>query len=409
MKICFVYMNTERNIGRGAGYVAASIPTEHSVVFIDTFKTAPVTVLKKVLQHEPDMLMVSSMTLTWNIAVKVMQSVKRHSPKLPVLVGGIHPTIMKEKILEEYRCVDYICVGEGESFVREFLTNYGTSKKLEVDNLIYRKGGKIHSNPVRPPEDLATLPKFPWSSFSTVVSAGMYRLLYVTASRGCPFNCTFCCNGVYLDLYKSGYIRRRPVEHVLDELAELKDNYEFGEFYFGDDMMFTDVDYVKELATGIKEKIGRPYGCMGRCEYINEDLADHLKSTGCVYVSLGIECGDENFRREYLNRHMTNDQIVNAFKLLKDRGIRTAAFNMIGYPVDYDDDLCQATAKINKEINPDLRQVTWFYPFPGTKLYDYCVDKNLLTKDLVRTFHAASIVKMHQGKGSPVRYLEKFL
>ncbi|GAG80969.1 unnamed protein product, partial [marine sediment metagenome] len=132
---------------------------------------------------------------------------------------------MKEKILEEYQCINYVCVGEGETFIKEFVANYGKSTLLGINNLIYRKGGKIHSNPIGPPEDLAMLPKFPWNSFPYVVIPAQYKLLYVTASRGCPFNCTYCCNGVYLRLYKGGYVRRRPIKHILDELIELKAKY----------------------------------------------------------------------------------------------------------------------------------------------------------------------------------------
>ena len=409
MKICFLYMNSDRNVGRGAGYVAASISKEHSVAFIDTRRVASVNLPKEVLKHEADILMVSSMTLMWNSAIKAIQEVKRVTPKLPVLVGGTHPTIMREKILQDYLCIDYVCVGEGESFIKEFLANYGTDALLNVANLIYRKGDKIYSNPVRPPEDLAMLPKFPWGSFRFVVTGGLYKLLYVTASRGCPFSCAYCCNTVYLELYGKSYIRKRPIEHVLKELSELKNSYTFSEFYFGDDMMFTDINYVKELFVGIKERINKPYGCMGRCEYIDEDLADHLAATGCAYVGLGVECGDENFRRKYLNRYMTNDQIVDAFKLLKERGIRTGAFNMIGYPYDFDDDLCQATADLSREINPDIRQVTWFYPFLGTKLYDYCVEKDLIENVELLSYHLSSVLKMHKDKGPPVKYLEEFV
>ena len=146
MRICFLYMNSDRNVGRGAGYVAASISKKHSVAFIDTRRVASVNLPKEVLKHEADILMVSSMTLMWNSAIKAIQEVKRVTPKLPVLVGGTHPTIMREKILQDYLCIDYVCVGEGESFIKEFLANYGTDALLNVANLIYRKGDKIYSN-----------------------------------------------------------------------------------------------------------------------------------------------------------------------------------------------------------------------------------------------------------------------
>ena len=105
---------------------------------------------------------------------------------------------------------------------------------------------------------------------------------------------------------------------------------------------------------------------------------------------------------------MTNDQIITSFKLLQDRGIRTTSFNMIGYPFKFDDDLCRSTIEINKVVKPSIIQLSWFYPFQGTKLYDYCVKNKLISNIALTSFHVGSILKMHRGKSnSPERYLEE--
>lgn len=98
---------------------------------------------------------------------------------------------------------------------------------------------------------------------------------------------------------------------------------------------------------------------------------------------------------------MTNDQIRNAFRLLRKAKIRVASFNMIGWPFDYDDRLTRATADLNKEIDPDGVQVSWFYPFPGTKLYDYCEEHDLINKKLVlRSYFNGSVIKGYENKES---------
>jgi len=405
MNIAFVHTSTAKNIGRGAGYIVSSIPKEHRVKFYDTRGIKPAAVIRKIVGGSFDILMVSSMTTLWSQAISIIKGVKA-SCDIPVLVGGVHPTIMKLQILEQFPYIDYVCVGEGESFVKEFLVSYGKDSLFEVPNLIYRSDGKVYTNPIRPPEDLSTLPRFPWGIFPYKV-AGKY--IYVNATRGCPFNCPYCCNGVYLKLYKSGYVRSRPVNQVIEELKYLKTKFEFKLFYFGDDMMFTDLDYVKRLFSAIKEEVGRPYGCMGRVEYINADLVNFMKSTDCRYVALGIECGDENFRKKHLRRSMTNEQIINAFKLLRAAGISTTSFNVIGWPFVNDDELCKSTVEINRIISPGIRQVTWFYPFPGTGMYDYCVKNDLIGSKGIKSYHRGSILKMHSKKSdNPNDYLARF-
>jgi len=86
---------------------------------------------------------------------------------------------------------------------------------------------------------------------------------------------------------------------------------------------------------------------MARVEHISPEIAELLSSTGCKYMGMGIECGNEEFRQNFLNRKMTNAQIENAFSLLMAKGILLTSFNMIGFPFDYDDMLTEETINID--------------------------------------------------------------
>ena len=121
--------------------------------------------------------------------------------------------------MDEHAEFDYLCIGEGESFVADFLAKLGKPGLLETPNLAFRRDGQSQANPCRMPEDLAQLPPFPWHLFPNhaVVQEGP-QFLYVNATRGCPFACSYCCNAAYLGLYGKRYLRFRPVEHVIDEL-----------------------------------------------------------------------------------------------------------------------------------------------------------------------------------------------
>jgi radical SAM superfamily enzyme YgiQ (UPF0313 family) len=290
-----------------------------------------------------------------------------------------------------------LCIGEGESFVKDFLDNYGKDSLFEIDNLSYIKDGEVHSNPIRPPQDLSKLPEFPWHLFHRVVTKD--GILSLTATRGCPYSCSYCCNTNFLKLYGKDYVRYRPVDDVIEEIKYLKSKYRIRRLTFGDEMIFSDTKYTKELFEALKEKINLPYRCMSRVEHIDDELIDLLKRTGCRGISMGVECGDEEFRRKHLNRFMSNDVIIKAFDLLRKAGIWTLSCNMIGFPFDYDDRLTKQTAKLNKLINPNFVQVTWFYPFPGTKLYDHCVENDLIDKNkILLSYHKESILKMHRNK-----------
>ena len=410
MKVAFAYMNTERNIGRGAGYVAGAVlEAGHDLTFFDTRYSSIKSIVKMIIKGNFDVLMISSMTLLLPMAISLAEQIKKER-KIPVLLGGIHSIIAGPRLLKKYPKIDYLCIGEGESMVKDFLDNLGKDSLHEVKNLAFRVGKSIGHNTLLPPEDLSLSPVFPWHLFnrkSVVLSNG---LLYVNATRGCPFNCSYCCNGVYLEKYGNEYIRTRPIEQVVTELNFLKNEYNPRLFYFGDEMILYNKRYVLDLFATIKEKIDLPYGFMARAEYVNSTLVKELKKTGCRYVAMGIECGDESFRREHLNRKDSNEKIEESFRLCKEAGIFTSSFNMIGYPFENDEELTKATIKLNQKIEPDWSQVTIFYPFMGTRLCKYCVENDLFDKNRTNTtrYYKESVLKGHNLSADRIR-IQKLL
>ena len=406
MKIAFVYMNTEKNIGRGAGYIAGAVlEAGHALTFFDIKYTPVDKIIENIVKSDFDILMISTMTLLFPMAAKLVEQVKKRK-KISVLLGGLHPTIIGPRLLKKYPKIDYLCIGEGESMVKDFLHHFGKSSLTGVKNLAFRVGKKVHCNPLRPPENLASSPLFPWHLFhknSVVLSNG---LLYTNATRGCPFSCSYCCNGIYLEKYGKEYIRTRPIAHVIAELKFLKENYNPRLFYFGDEMIFCDKRYALDLFTAMKEeKIGIPYGFMVRAEYMTPNTVKVLGKTNCKYVAMGIECGDEEFRRKYLKRNTSNEVIERSFQLCREAGIYTSSFNMIGYPFKEDKKLTESTIRINQKIKPDWVQVTIFHPFPGTELYNHCVKEELLDKERIGTtrYYKESVLKGYSLAGERVR------
>jgi len=390
-------MNTDYNVGRGAGYIAGAVlEAGHELDFFDTAYTSPDEIAQSVISGSYDVLMVSSMTQLFPQAVKLIAAVKQRKA-IVVLVGGIHPTIMGTDLLKDHPEIDFLCIGEGESTVVDFLNYLGTDAIYSVSNLVYRKQGRIRANQVRAPENLHASPPFPWHLFpSRSVVQETPPFLYVTATRGCPYNCSYCCNGIYLKQYGKSYIRYRPTDQVIAELADLKKRYAPQLFYFGDEMILADANYARELFHRIQSELAVPYGCMLRVEHVTPEITDLLRKTGCRYVGMGIECGDEEFRRKHLLRFMSNAELEAGFGLLQAAGIFTTSFNMIGYPFEKDDRLTEATIRLNQKIKPDFAQVTIFYPFPGTKLYDHCVRHDLIDPDKMAAqarYHNESVLR----------------
>lgn len=388
LRVALVYFNNDQMVSRGVGYIASAIRSAKAhVTFYDTKWTDQNKVLKDIDKLNYDLVLLSSTSFYVRRAYQFAEQVKQIS-SIPILLGGAHATVSKAKILEDCKAIDYICVGEGEEFIAEFLGRLKHGNDLTtIKNLGYRDvDGKVMINPSRPCTDLHKLKPFDHGLFDprSVVTeqALLPGFTYVFATRGCPFSCTYCCNSSFLELYGRSFLRTQKIETVIQELKTLRANYPVKLFYFGDEMILFDREYVKELFTQVKKELNMPYGCMFRAEYVNEETVDLLRRTGCVYAAIGVECGDEQFRHKFLNRHDSNQKIIQAFKLLRTiPGIFLVTFNMKGYPVSYDDELTRKTEQLNKQLNPNHSQTTWFYPIEGTRLYDYCVEHDLIDWD----------------------------
>lgn len=328
-----------------------------------------------------DLVCMTVCTLDLPLMENIIRSIRQYNTKIPILVGGVHPTLIKEQFLMKYPSVNYICVGEGESFIREFIEHIDCLPELiKIDNLGYRLGNRVVLNKIRPPEDLEHLPVFPWHMYEDYEIVDQYGFASVRATRGCPFKCTFCCNSSFLEIYSQGYLRKRPIDDVINDMKYLKEHYELKLFSFADEMLVWDKTYAMQLFIRIKTEINMPFGFMARVEYLDEMLIKTAANCGCKYVGIGVECGNEEFRKNYLNRHMSNQKIEGIVKLLKENDIYVATYNMIGYPVSSERDalLTLDTINFTDKIKPNFAQFSIFYPFPGTKLYDKCIIENLI-------------------------------
>jgi radical SAM superfamily enzyme YgiQ (UPF0313 family) len=379
MKVAFIQFVDDIVIGAsGAGYVmGALIAANHSVSFYKLKINMGIlnyyNTLRKIINN--DIVFITCLSTDAIHVYKLSHDIKHYS-NVKIVVGGPHPSIIKENILRECKSIDYICVGEGEEFAVELLKNL--SNPEQVGNLIYRKCKSVISNPIRPPQDLSKLPPFPYHLYTRddIVDKD-YGYAYVKATRGCKYACSFCCNAIFLKMYPGTYLRYRPIIDVINEIKFLKQTNNPRFILFSDEMMLTNKLYAEQLFREIKS-IGIPFAFLARVEHLTEDIIKLATDCGCKYISIGVECGNEEFRKKRLNRYMTNEEIIRGFSLCRKHGIYTTALTIIGFPFENDNKLTESTIKLIDIIKPNYLQTSIFYPFVGTPLYDYCIQNDLI-------------------------------
>lgn len=346
----------------------------------------------------PHILAFSTPTIYARTYSELNRRLKKEYSFLSVF-GGPHPSFFPEFIEEDG--IDLICRGEGEYAMLDLVRCVEEGKSYaDIPNLWVKDNGSIRRNPLRPLiEDLDTLPLPDHEIFRTGISHGVWQALVITA-RGCPYNCTYCFNHVFREIYrgKGKIVRRRSVDHVMEELKALKSRRCYQYIRFLDDLFTLSPEWVEEFALKYRKDIGLPFSCLIRANHITPEMARMLKSAGCWRVQMGVESGDEEIRNEIFKRRMSEDEIIRAASIVKAAGLKLVTGNILGAPgSSLEKDL--KTLTLNMRLKPAFCGVSLLQPYPRTEIHDIAVRLGLLdgmSPDINEcTLHRNLTIKFH--------------
>jgi radical SAM superfamily enzyme YgiQ (UPF0313 family) len=334
-------------------------------------------------EYSPDVIAYSVMTPDANLFVEtdklVKDWMKSHNKSLVRLMGGPHPTYFPE-ILD--KCgLDAVCMGEGDNAIAEVLTRLKTGSDLTGIPNILSRGMDKNETEKELIVDLDSLP-FPDRDilYESVPQYRRMRLRSFLTSRGCPYNCTYCYNNTFNNMFKEcgKIMRRRSVDNVIEEMRYVVKNYQPVKFIrFADDTFAHTVDgWLVEFLEKYRKEIGLPFYCLMRSNTLTEDMARLLSEAGCKSISMSIEAGNEHIRNTVLKRRLSNDMVVKSFENAKKFNIKTQSNTILGIPgttLQHDFE----SFEFAKKLEPTVPTFSIFCPYPGTELTNYAIEKGL--------------------------------
>jgi radical SAM superfamily enzyme YgiQ (UPF0313 family) len=180
------------------------------------------------------------------------------------------------------------------------------------------------------------------------------------------------------------YVRTKSPKRFVEECKTLVEKYGVEMFYFVDGtFLVMSNDILEELAELFRKEVNKPFFCLTTVPSLSETRVRLLSEMGCVQVNMGVESGNEKYRKEVLDRpNMSNKSIVNAFKIMKKYNIVTSSFNMIGMPWQSRESVNE-TIKLNRMSKPDFINVSIFIPFEGTRLLDRLRKEGYIGDDII--------------------------
>jgi len=340
--------------------------------------------------YQPDIVGYSVMTgsqrsfLDMNLLLRsAVNPIREAAGKKPLFsaFGGPHPTFFPEMVIEPG--VDGICVGEGEGAIVDLANALGNGGfHPDIANWWFSVEGEVVKNPVRPLiHELSSLPRpdraLVYDKHPGLAASGIKHFI---SSRGCPYNCTYCFNHAYYEIYKREKRgQQREVDDVIAEVNAVRARWPLEQAIFIDDLFIIHNDWLEEFAEKWPKQVGLPFFCNVRANMLVKDprKIDLLKKAGCQTVSMGIEAANDRHRVELLKRRMTKEDIIQTGQMVRNAGMHITATNILGLPTStLEDDL--ETMRLNAAAQISYAHAFLFQPYPGTELGQFTQDSELM-------------------------------
>lgn len=356
----------------------------------DIFKDFVNTVKK----YQPNLIAITLVDDTLELGFSLLEKIK--DLNIPKIAGGIAVTFGYKKILKS-NLINMVCIGEGEEALVELCEKLFNNKDFShIKNIYTKKDNTIIKNPLRP---LIDINKLPYSDFSIFKDFRFYRPFHgkvirmapIDTDRGCPYSCSYCAAPNIRKLYnqkKIGqYFRVKTIDKVFDEMKYVVKKHKITHIWFSSETFFAKSDAeISKFAQRYINEINLPFWCQTRLDTFTDKRTKLLKQMGCQSISVGLEHGDEEFRKNILKKYISNKQIIQSFKFLHKYKIQTTVNNIIGFP-DETRNLIFETISLNRKISKfcyrgSTTNTFIFTPYSGTPLRKLCLEKGYLDNKL---------------------------
>lgn len=347
----------------------------------------PSLLIDTIYEYNPDLIAVSILEVCLTFMKPLLKIIKDEF-NIPVISGGISCTSSPELIIEnEY--IDVVCIGEGEQVIVEMASRVVNREDYSnILNTWVKTDGRIKKNPLRPLINMDDLPFQDWTIFDErhyykPYCGKFYRTAFVEMSRGCHFNCTYCVNNALRKMYKGlgNFIRNRSIDKTIDELCYLRDNNNIELIFFiDDDFLGMQQERFDYFCAEYSKRVNLPFYIQTRSETIKEDYIKKLKDINISTIGIGVEHGDEEYRKKYMNRRMSNQSIIKAFDIVHKHDIRTTANIIIGMPYETEAMMIK-TINLLKRIKPKSVSIDYFTPFRGIEMRDMAIREGIIPED----------------------------
>ncbi len=335
------------------------------------------------IEERPDGVGVSVMfSQDWPHIEDMVNAIRAKFPGVPILAGGEHPTAAGEYVLRTCPAVTHVARGEGEGTIVEWAEWLDGKRGVDaVAGIQYLdEGGNVRSTPTR--QRIREVDDLPWPAWHLFDLEQYFRVgeghgvergrsMPIVATRGCPYQCTFCSNPL---MWTTRYVMRR-VSNVVDEIEWYLNAYQAQNIDFFDLTAIIKKDWILGFCgeierRGLKFTWQLPSGT--RSEAMDAEVVAAMASSGCTNVTYAPESGSPRTLKD-IKKKVKLPRMFESIRHAKRNGLFVKCNFIIGFPRETRWDMLQTiwAAVRLALLGVDDAGIYAYSPYPGSELFSY--------------------------------------
>ena len=329
---------------------------------------------EEIAQMNPSLVGITIHTPTIVERTRLAKELRERLPHTLLIAGGHHPSAEPDHLLQNSD-FDVCVINEGEETLLEIAQRVEEGEGCErtdwlakIRGVVYKYEGEIiRTEPRLPVADLDSLPVQALHLLG-LEEYGPHPLLGIRSSclltyRGCPMSCVYCMNP------QGSKVRKRSPFLVVDEIEQVVDRYDIRGFNVHDNLFGLDRHHAAAICDEIiRRQLDVQWECWTAGNWVDRELAEKMKVSGCVRVGFGAESGDD----EVLSKArpgFTAAQHLEGIHNVRTAGIPVVPFFIFGLPGESETSVRQ-TVEFAKQSGVDEVCLNILRPYPGTAVWN---------------------------------------
>ena len=294
---------------------------EVRIVDYNLDKFFPETWQTELRDFKPDIVGICALSVNYPTGKEIAGLTRQTAPNTLVVMGGVHATMKAEDCLEH---CDIVVRAEGELTFDEICQG---ARWEDIKGISFKKDGKTVHNEARQRIDNLDEMPFPATQLLKVNQYRAFPRWTVIGSRGCPYDCSFCCSPV---MWKR-VIKFRSPKNIVDEVEYLHSKFGIKAIDFVDDTInipqqraFEICDQI--ISRGLHKEMSFACSIRANKQFVSLEMFQKMKEANIQLIGLGVESASPKVLK-LMRKSLTMDEVSQAIKLARKAGIE----RVIGY------------------------------------------------------------------------------